>query len=52
MWRAHGFKVLLQESSNALPYSYWALTSSGVPHKGWARLSFGPMDTEIGRAHV
>ena len=22
MWRAHGFKVLLQESSNALPYPY------------------------------
>ena len=25
LWKAHGFKVLLQESSNALPYSYWAL---------------------------
>ena len=46
MWRVHGFKVLLQESSNALPYSYWALTSLGVPHKGWARLSLGPMDTD------
>ena len=46
MWRAHGFKALLQESSNALPYPYWALTSSGVPHKGWACLSFGPMDTD------
>ena len=46
MWRAHGFKALLQESSNALPYSYWALTSSGVPHKGWAHLSFGLMDTD------
>ena len=46
MWRAHGFKVLLQKSSNALPYSYWALILSGVPHKGWARLSFGPMDID------
>ena len=36
------FKVFLQDFSNALPYSNWALISSGVPHKGWARLSFGP----------
>ena len=47
MWRAHGFKALLQESSNAFPYSYWALTSLRVPHRGWARLSFGPMDTDL-----
>ena len=36
------FKVFLQYFSNTLPYSYWALISSGIPHKEWARLSFGP----------
>ena len=49
-WRAHGFKMLLQESSNALPYYYWALILSRVLHKGQARPSFGPW-TQIRQAH-
>ena len=36
------FKAFLQDFSSVLPYSYWALIWSWVPHKRWARLSFGP----------
>ena len=48
-WRTLCFKVLLHESSNAFPYSYWVLILRGVLYKGWARLSFGPW-TQIHQA--
>ena len=50
LWKVHGLKVFSQDSSNALPYSYWALILSGVPHKGLAQLSLGPW-TQTRQAH-